>query len=437
MVKKSDLTELGRTGLNHQSGYVYEETLPELSGLKFRRVIRQMVDNDAVVNSILFAVEMLARRVTWKVNPATDDLEDLKQAEFFRGALFEDMSQSWPDTVAEILTLLPWGFSFLETVYKERRGESRDPSRNSRHDDGRVGWRKWGIRSQESLERWQFDDEGGVQAMVQSPPPDYRRRVVPIDKSLLFRTTVHKGNPEGRSILRGAYRSYYFKSRIENIEGVGIERDLAGYPVMYVPNEILSSEASADDRQIRQHCEGIVTGIKRDELEGSLMPGTRDENGNREYELELLSTGGQRQFDTDRIIQRYDQRIAVCVLADFILLGHTQKSGSYGMTDKKSELFCTAGDAWLDSICAVINRHAVPRLQRLNGMRTERAPSLAHGGMERVSLKELGEYVNSLSGADIDFEPAERQFLKQQIKGMPVQEIDPGGQADDDGGTEE
>ena len=40
------------------------------------------------------------------------------------------------------------------------------------------------------------------------------------------------------------------------------------------------------------------------------------------YDLKLLSTGGRRQFDTNAIIARYDARIAMSCLADFILLGH-------------------------------------------------------------------------------------------------------------------
>ena len=37
-------------------------------------------------------------------------------------------------------------------------------------------------------------------------------------------------NPEGRSILRNAYFSWYFEKKIAEIEGIGIARDLAGLP---------------------------------------------------------------------------------------------------------------------------------------------------------------------------------------------------------------
>jgi hypothetical protein len=64
---------------------------------------------------------------------------------------------------------------------------------------------------------------------------------IPIEKMLLFRTTVQRNNPEGRSMLRTAYRPWRNKKRIEEIEGVGIERDLAGLPMARIPGKFFSN----------------------------------------------------------------------------------------------------------------------------------------------------------------------------------------------------
>lgn len=65
-----------------------------------------------------------------------------------------------------------------------------------------------------------------------------------------------------------------------------------------------------DNKQTRIALENMVKSIRRDEMEGVVLPAG--------YELELLSSGGTRQFDTNAIINRYDTRIAMTVLADFI-----------------------------------------------------------------------------------------------------------------------
>ena len=67
-----------------------------------------------------------------------------------------------------------------------------------------------------------------------------------------------------------------------------------------------------------------------------------------------MSTGGRRQFDTNAIIERYDTRMAMTVLADFIFLGH-QSVGSFALSSDKTELFSMAIGAYLDIIiCEVL-----------------------------------------------------------------------------------
>lgn len=400
------MKELGAIGLERYAGQIYEEFLPELRGVRGRRVIRQMADNDATIGGLLFAVEMLTRQVAWDITPASESSEDEAVAQFVRECLFEDMVQTWPDTLSEILSFLPFGWSFLEIVYKVRGGQTTMPERASKYSDGRIGWRKWAIRSQESLDRWEFDETGNLTGLTQRPAPDFRAVTIPLEKALLFRTTSRKGNPEGFSILRRAYVSWYYKTNVQRIEGIGIERDLAGLPVAYVPPELLSTAADANEQAILASIKEIVTNIRRDEQEGVVFPLSYDDAGKERYRLELLTSGGARQFDTDKIITRYDQRILMSVLADFLLLGH-EKVGSFALSSNKSSLFSVALGAWLDSICATINQQAIPRLLALNALPMEAAPKLTHGDVEEWSLTELAEYVSKLSAAGVPFNTPE------------------------------
>lgn len=435
MPEKLDLTELGSTGLPRYGGNVYDEILPELTGTRWRRIVREMTSNDPVIAAVLFAVEMLVRQVTWDVSAASQDNADLEAAAFVKGALFDDMSQTWPDTVAEILTFLPWGWSMPELVYKERRGSNPGSYKDaagrlvqkatSRFSDGQIGWRKWAPRAQETLYQWEFDDNGGVQAMIQSPAPDFQLRRIPMEKALLFRTTSRKGSPEPPGILRACYRPWYFKTRIENIEGIGIERDLAGLPVVFGPPELFAKNAKPEDKALLALLQQIATSIKLDEQAGIVFPLVYDKvSGKPLYDLKLLSSGGRRQFDTDKVIQRYDQRILMTVMADFLMLGH-QKVGSFALSSDKTNLFGVALGAWLDSICAVVNRHAIPRLFRLNGRPTDRLPGLTHGDIESINLTELGEYISKISGTGVSLTPKQQQWLLRRVKGMPVEDDAP------------
>ena len=428
---KTDIYKpVGVTGLNRQGGTIEEEYERALTGINRHKVYAEM-QNDAIIGAVLYAMEMLIRQVTWPVRPAHDGATAVAAADFLLECLAY-MSTGWMDTLSVVLTFLPQGWAYLETTYKLRKGpEQKDGRYRSKYNDGKIGWRSWGIRAQETLERWEFDENGGVKGMWQMAPPDYDVRFIPIDKSLLFRTTTRKGNPEGRSIIRGAYRSWYFSKNIENIEGIGIERDLAGLPVGYLPAAMLDPSASSEVQTAVEAYKKLLINIRRDEQEGILWPVTYDQNGNKTSWLELLSTGGSRQFDTDKIVRRYDQRKAMTVLADFILVGH-DSHGSFALNSSKTNLFTVALGSFLDMIAGVskdgraigvVNEYAIPRLMQLNKVRPEDYPILTHGDIEQVDLGELGDYISKLANAGAPLFPnqdLENWLLAQG--GLPVME---------------
>lgn len=389
------LREIGRIGQNRWGGVFREEFLTELQGRRGVQAFHEMSENDDIVGAILFAIEMLIRQAAWEVQPAGDTAKDKEAAEFVESCM-TDMADTWTDTIAEILSFLTYGWSAHEIVYKRRVGRSNDPRLQSKYGDGLIGWQKLPIRAQETLYEWRYDDRDNLMGLVQMPPPDYGLIEIPVEKLLLFRTKSRKGNPEGRSILRNAYRDWYFKRRIQEIEGIGIERDLAGLPVITAPEgmDIWDTE-DPDMVTARAQAERIVQNIRRDSLEGLVKP--------YGWTMELLSTGGRRQFDTNSIIDRYDSRIAMTVLADFVLLGH-QNVGSFALSSDKTKLFGTAIGAYLDIICEVFNNQAIPRLIDLNGEHFRGItdyPEMTHGDVESPNLSTLGTFLREVTGAGI------------------------------------
>lgn len=420
----ADMKELGTTGLRRSGGFVIEEFLPQLQGIRGVRVYREMSDNDPVIGAILFAIERVIEKLEWRVDASSEDEEDEANAEFI-GECLHDMSESWDSTLSNILSMLTYGWSFHEVVYKKRDGYQKDPRRRSKHNDGKIGWRKWAIRSQDTLWEWQFDTDGGIQGLTQIDPYTSTGSLVliPIEKALLFRTTTMKNNPEGRSLLRNAYRSWWYKRRIEEIEAVGIERDLAGLPVAHVPPEYLSTTASPEQRAVLSAIQSIVTGIKRNEQEGIIYPSVYDDKGNRLFQLELMSSGGSRQFDIDSTISRYDQRIAMTLLSDFILLGH-EKVGSFSLGTAKMDLWTVAVDAIAKSIAEVVNQHAIPRLLRLNGIDDATPPILTYGEVGDVDIAQVGKYVTDLINAGIVQPDAKLESYMRDLAGLPASDPD-------------
>lgn len=422
MARYPNLDIIGHTGLNYTGGNINEEWLTKLSGDRAIRVYKEMRDNDAIVGSILYAIKALVRQVPWAVEENHSGHPQAERAaEFLRECAFDDMSLTWEDLVSEILSMLVFGFSAFEIVYKIRRGpDSRSPKYRSNYTDGLIGWRKIATRSQDSITEWALDEDGGIRGFYQNASPNYQTVFIPIEKALLFRTEVNKNNPEGRSLLRNAYRSYFFLKRIQELEAIGIERELAGLPVLQVPPEIMMPNAKAEQKTLRNNLETLIQQIRRDEREGVLMPSEVDsDNRPTGFKLSLLSTGGRRQIDTNETIKRYESRIAMSVLAEFILLG-TDSHGSFALASSKTDLFASALGGILDSIEAVMNRFAVARLMKLNPVfPRESWPRFKHGDIEKAPLDEVGTFIQRVAGANLLTPDVAVEAKVREMAGLP------------------
>jgi hypothetical protein len=404
------MTEAGISGLRISRGVVDDEWLPELKGKRGMAVLAEMRDNDPIIGGAAMAIEMLLRKVSWEVVPYdAENPADHDAAEFLRTCMY-DMSHTWEDFISEALTKIHFGWALCEIVYKRREGP--DGEHRSEHDDGRYGWRKLPLRAQDTLDRWEFDDEGGIQAMIQTGT-DGKPRVVPIEKAVLFRTTTRKNNPEGRTLWRNAYLPWWRKKRIEQAEAIGVERDLAGLPIAGLPPELFDPDAPAGDKAALAEWKKIMTQVRRDEQACIVYPMIYDENGNRLVEVSLLSSGGARQFDTSKIIERYSRQIAMSVLADVIMMGH-EAVGSLALASQKQELFTATLKAQVEEIASVLNRYAVPRLWELNGWDPATRPEIVPSGVDQIDLADFVGIIKTLADSgmpmfpDVDLEDAVR-----------------------------
>lgn len=382
--------EIGSTGLRMRQGIIEEQAIKALR-MRTRKweAFREMREYDDTVSAVMHAIEMTMRRVPWEVMPVDETPEQLDAAEFLESCI-DDMSHSWPSFISEWLWMLTYGFSVFEILYKLRVGpEQRDSMRRSKWTDRKIGWRKFAPRSAESIERWLTDDAGGIAGVEQVDPNTNKQIQIPIENLLLFTTTSYLNNPEGRSVLQGAYIPWYDKKNIRELELIGAERDLVGFPVMYVPGELFDPNNSLKAAE-KTAWQKIVEDMRRDEQDGLLLPGDMEgESGERAYKIELVKSPGSKQFDTTEIIRQRNQAIAGVVLADWIQLGH-ENVGSRALSTDKTSMFEASLDGWMESGAEVLNRHAVPRLFAMNRWRPSAGlPEFRPGKVGREDVEKL------------------------------------------------
>jgi hypothetical protein len=305
--------------------------------------------NDATVASVLFAIDMLLRGVQWQVQRNDDTPASVAGEELVSDEL-AGLPVSWPDHMSQVATALPFGFAFFETTYRMR-------------DDGRIGWAEFGFRPQDTLIEWVWD--GNTPVAFNQSLDSGARAVIPLLKGVLYRGTTASTAPEGRSVLRAAYRSWFFKKRSEEFLMVGMERDLTGLPMAEIPVAVLQKGAGDP---VYDAIKKVVTRTKRHEQEGIMWPGDIDpETGQPLYRFSLLQSGGRPKMDAIAVQRLFATDIAATVLAQFIMLGR-DAVGSRALAEPQQELFQSALVAWLDAFEAQFNKQAVQRLLDLNGL---------------------------------------------------------------------
>lgn len=388
----SKFGEIGRTGLKRQYGRISEEFLTKLQGQRGVKFYTEMSKNDPVCFAGLYAIERVLGQTAWELVPGGESSKDVEAVEFVRTCM-NDMSHSFSDHVTETLSCLRYGWSYFEVVYKIRRGLTGDSMTNSDFDDGRIGWRKFAPRGQDTLDRWEFDKSGGVQGMYQTATFDLgessrMNAFIPINKALLYRTQVSKSNPEGLSILRGAVKPYSYKKVIEELEGIGIERDLTGFPVV-TPPEDFDVDLPENETTV-QFMKDFVTHVMRGEQEGAMMP--------PKWTLELLGTPGKRVFDLNETINRYDKRIAMTLMTAWLMLG-MDRTGSYAQSKNQTDIFFLSLVGWGELIADVFNRFGIKPLMRLNAEFSELRtfPKLQPQRIGLPNLDAIANYVFKLA----------------------------------------
>lgn len=410
--------DVGSSGLRQFSGWVREEFLPQLQGREAARAYREMLDNSATIGGLIFALQATMRKVEWRVEPADDSPEAAAQAEFFEGCK-DDMSHTWHDFVIEAQSMLGYGFAPHEIVYKRRLGHTPpkdprtgEPLPESNFKDGKIGWRRLPLRGQDTIIKWFFGAGGEIKGITQQP---WTGPIIdiPIEKMLLFRPTSHKNNPEGRSILRTAYRSYYMAKRMEELEQIMFER-MGGIPVISVPKELMDRAAEGDTQALAQldMWKRIATNVRIDEQMGLVIPSDQWTEGAGAtapmYKFELATPQGGRgqAVKSDDAIERYNLNMLSSVLADFIALGHAAH-GTQSLATVKTDMFFQASEGFLNSQADTLNRYGVARLSDLNGMNRDKNPEYKPDMPQRMDLDVLSNFLLRLSQAGMPLFPNE------------------------------
>lgn len=395
--------ETSTVGLKVSNDRIYEEMKRELRWPAVITTYKQM-GYDATIAAALELFEMMIARVEWEVKPPKDATEEQKKKAKFIEQCKDDMEHTWMNFIQEVTSFLTYGFSVHEKVYRRRLKDQ-----GSKYNDGLVGWRKLPVRSQDTIEKFLFSGDGrdviGVEQDLSASYDLNRFRniltnsnkiEIPRKKFLLFRTNPKRNNPEGNSPLKKAYFAWKYRSIIEEQEAIGISRDMVGMPVIKIPPRYMSEDATPEEKAIYDHYQRIIRNIHHNEQAGIVLPQAHDPESRQPlFDFELMGVQGGKQYDTDTIIKRWDNKILTLLFADFLKMGQDQV-GSFALAGEKTSLMSMAIEARLREISDVLNYDLIPQTFALNGWDDTDLPKFEFGDLTEVDLEEFSKAIQRI-----------------------------------------
>lgn len=401
--------EKGNTGLTVFNGIIQEEFLKELRGKEGYKRLDEMRRNNPYISGMLYFNEQAIRKVSWNfVNKA--DRKGTDPRVDFLNECREYMTQSWNDAISEWLSFVWAGYS-LSFVNRKRL------------KDGRLGWDSFSPRKQATVYRWLLNypsealydanrRSGEIMGFIQQSPPTYEMIEISINDVIHFRTRVESNNPEGVSMLRGAWVPYYYAKNYQNTEAIGFERDLNGMPHISMPQGAstdttnLSSDASKAAEMVRN--------IRVDEQGGVVTPFG--------WEFELLSGSGKGFDSIGNAIKRLNDAMLTATLSNFITMG-TGEVGSYGLSKDKTSIAEMIVNSTADIIAETFTKQEIPRILKLNGWDAD-GICMEHTPAGDTDLVLMADFLQKV-GDKITTTPQDELWLRQ-LAGMPeltVEEI--------------
>lgn len=402
----------GGVGFEH-----FSNAIPELSGRDLLRDMYLMAETDETVGAMFYCIASTMRQIKWDYVPQIDGVdmpEDVEAQKWSALAttMLKDMSRPFDDHVEDSLSMLWAGFAPIEMVMKQRDGE------NSRYNDGYYGIKQLNLIDQTTVWDWIYEDNEPV-AMKQmgfGVPAGSANGIVPLVKTLLYRTSTQYNNPRGRPLLKNAWRVWRLKRKIQDSEAIGIERELVGLPIFEMPMEDIEAQFETDaDGNLTDDAKraaALVTAATRATQDlrlnrsgGVVHPSNiwgEDVDGaggaEKKYNFRILTTAGQRSIDSRTAARDYDHAIARVAMMQFLTLGQ-RSGGSYSLSDDQSSMAVAAIMALADKITAEWNARCVSLIWTVNMFPDKYRPRLKHSEVNKNGIVQLGQFLAGVGKA--------------------------------------
>lgn len=325
------------------------ENIPELRDKQGIRKFYDMSRSDGAVRGALRVVKTPIQGADWYMEPASEAPIDKNIADFVQKTLMDDMESLWERFIEDCLRSIDYGYFVFEKAY---------------YYDIKTNKIKVNLVPIHPLDiqGWSYDAQDNITGIALEPIKglDITQRIeIPFQKLLIVVFEMEGGDLRGTSILRTAYKHFYYKDTLYKIDAIQKERHGIGVPIIKLPMGFTEKDKNlANDlgRNLRTNERAYIT-----------IPWN--------WEVMFAKLEGQ-PVDPLPSIDHHDRKIYESILATF--------TGTKDVTQESLDTFYKSTRYVARVIAATINRYVIRELVDINFLRKN--------GYPKLCVRRMGEW---------------------------------------------
>lgn len=340
------VTEFGYASPSPWTSWIRNERVPELQDKRGLRTYYDMKRADGTVRGALRLLKTPIMAARWFVEPASDSVQDINIAKFVEKNLFEELNVPWSRVVEDALLMCEYGFFPFELVFGP--------------DGSKMKLQKMAPRHPMDIQEWVWDDNGGPDGLYMEPSEvqGYRDRIfIPISKLVIFVLEQESGDLRGTSILRSAYKHYFYKDTLYKVDAIQKERHGIGVPIILLPPGYSAADKKA--------AEDLGRNLRTNERAHIVAPNN--------WQIAFAKLEGQ-PVDCMKSIEHHDMKIKSNILAPFMDEPNV-KPDSLDVYFKSTRYIAS-------TVCDTFNHFVIPKLVDFN---------FSRGGYPKLRVRRIGE----------------------------------------------
>lgn len=339
------------------------ERVPELSsGIIASQTYKRMVRDDASVRISLRAGKAPVLGADFYIDPYDQTPENLIIWDFVDYNIFQGMTTPWKTVLDQILKMYESARanSVFELVWEKREwAPKRTQSTANRKQYTML--RKMAYRPDTTIQDFEYDDNGGPTGIIQNAigqTGQNRQVTIPIEKAVIFVLNQEETVLEGMPMLRSAYKHWWYKNRLYNIDAIQKERHGIG-----VPDVQVAPGASPADWKLATE---LGKNLRTNEFAHIVRPptitvGFAEVSGNLVNVLESAT--------------HHDTQIMKNIMVQFLNTVVVGAGGGRADSATQMDMFMKAMRYVANTICDYINMYLIPELVSYN-FQTDQFPQI-------------------------------------------------------------